>query len=323
MSGGFSAAAWRPVLTALSPAGKRARLSIFIYHRVLTEPDPLRPDEPDATRFARQMEWVASLFRVVPLGEAVQRLRGGTLPARAACVTFDDGYADNHDIALPILRRLGLPATFFIATGFLDGGRMFNDTVIELLRRVPAGELDLGAEGLGRYRLESTADRLAAISAILRQVKYGTLAERQARLDRLTERFPMELPDDLMMRPGQVAEMVHQGMEVGAHTVNHPILSREPEGRVRSEIADSRDQLARITGRPIDLFAYPNGRLGDDFTSRDSAIVGDLGFSAAVTTHVGAARRATDPYHLPRFTPWDRTRQRFALRLARNLAASA
>ena len=321
MTRGPTSAAWRAALAALSPAGRRARLSILIYHRVLPEPDPMRPGEPDAEHFAWQMEWVGALFRVLPLGEAVERLRNGTLPARAACITFDDGYADNHQVALPILRRLGLPATFFIATGFLDGGRMFNDTVIESLHRVGEGELDLTAEGLGCHRIASLEDRRAAVSAILRRIKYATLEERARSLDQLRARLPLELPNDLMLQSGQVSDLVRQGMEVGAHTVNHPILSQESAARVRAEITDSRAELTRMTGARVNLFAYPNGRLGDDFALPHREIVGDCDFDAAVTTHPGVAKRRTDPYLLPRFTPWDRTRQRFALRLARNLAS--
>ena len=118
----------------MSPGGARARLSVLIFHRVLPEPDPLFPDEMHARRFDVLCGWLTSWFKVLPLDEAVARLKAGTLPARAVCITFDDGYADNHHVALPILRRHGLVATFFIATGFLDGGRMWNDTVIEAIR---------------------------------------------------------------------------------------------------------------------------------------------------------------------------------------------
>ena len=79
----------------------------------------------------------------VPLIEGVRGLATGSLPDRAVTVTFDDGYADNAEVALPILQRHGVPATFFVATGYLNGGRMWNDSIIEAIRRAPATELDL------------------------------------------------------------------------------------------------------------------------------------------------------------------------------------
>ncbi|MCU0943281.1 MAG: polysaccharide deacetylase family protein, partial [Hydrogenophaga sp.] len=122
---------WPALYGWMSPGGASARLSVLIFHRVLAQPDPLFPGVPDVRRFDEVCRWLARWFRVMPLDEAVRALKRGNLPARAAAITFDDGYADNHDQALPVLRAHGLPATFFVATGFLDGGRMWNDTLIE------------------------------------------------------------------------------------------------------------------------------------------------------------------------------------------------
>jgi len=101
------------------------RLSILIYHRMLAAPDPILHDEIDADTFKQHATLLRSEFNALPLGEACTRLAHGSLPARAACITFDDGYADNEQIALPILKRLGLPATFFVSTGFSNDGIMF------------------------------------------------------------------------------------------------------------------------------------------------------------------------------------------------------
>ena len=139
----------RAVLRTLSPAGSRARLSILIFHRVHPVPDSLYPDEPDARRFTEILDWAANWFNVLPLPEAVERLRSGSLPDRAAAITFDDGYADNCVVALPILRQHGMHATFFVATAFMNGGRMWNDTVIEAVRRVATPEFDLERAKLG------------------------------------------------------------------------------------------------------------------------------------------------------------------------------
>ena len=129
----------RALLHLFSPGN---RLSILIYHRVLARPDPLFPEESAAESFDQQMSELSACFRIMSLRDAIQGLRKGTLPSRAACITFDDGYADNAEVALPIQQKHGICATFFIASGFLDGGRISNDTVIELLRRGPGSFRD-------------------------------------------------------------------------------------------------------------------------------------------------------------------------------------
>ena len=107
----------KPLLSLLSPGGRRGRLSILIYHRVLARDDPFAPWGIGAEGFTAQMAALRNHFNVIPLSEAIARLRSGSLPPRAAAVTFDDGYRDNLTVALPILRRYGIPATVFVASG--------------------------------------------------------------------------------------------------------------------------------------------------------------------------------------------------------------
>jgi len=313
--------ALRIALSALSPAGARARLSVLIFHRVLPSPDPLFPSEIDAVGFDRMLGWVKRWFHVLPLDEAVQRLACGSLPARAAAITFDDGYADNHTVALPILQRHGLRATFFIATGFLDGGRMWNDTLIEAVRRCPLPELDLSTLDLGRHAVSSVMDKQAALGAIIRATKYLPLPQRLETSRAVAELAQARLPDDLMMRSSQVRAMHQGGMQIGAHTVTHPILARTAPEEARDEIGRSREVLQGLLGERVGLFAYPNGKPVADYQPEHAAMVRALGFDAAVSTAWGAATSATDPFQIPRFTPWDRSRWRFGLRLAANLRA--
>jgi len=293
-------------------------LSILIFHRVVPEPDPLLPELVSAAEFERQLSLIGRWFTVLPLAEAVQRLRAGALPVRAACITFDDGYADNATVALPALRRLGMPATFFIATGFLDGGRMWNDSVIETVRVAPGATLDARRYGLGVLPLSTMGERRAALDALIGALKYLPLDERQARVDEFAALAPAGLPGDLMMTDTQVRELHRGGMEVGGHTVNHPILARLDPDSARREIAEGRRRLAEITGAPVTLFAYPNGRPGQDYGAEHVAMVRELGFDAAVSTAWGVAHAASDAYQLPRFTPWDRTPGRYLLRLLHN-----
>lgn len=312
----------RSLFSLLSPKGAQARLSILIFHRVLSEPDPLLPGEPDAASFDRLCAWVAEWFQVLSLDAAVACLKRGDLPARAMVITFDDGYADNHEVAMPILQRHGLVATFYVATGFLDGGRMWNDTVIESVRACQLPALDvahLGINGLAKLPLGDDAQRRAAIRALLGSLKYRPVDERLQLVHQVVEAVAAPLPGGVMLRSDQVKALRQAGMTIGAHTVSHPILLKLTAEQARREIDQSRQHLEAILGEPVRHFAYPNGVPGRDLSNVTAKLVRDMGFDSAVTTAWGAARLGADSLQLPRFTPWDRSRWKFGARLARNL----
>lgn len=293
-------------------------LSILAYHRVVAEPDALVPGQVCARDFDWHLAVLHRWFTVLPLAEAVAKLRGGKLPPRSACVTFDDGYADNVNIALPILRRRGVPATFFVATGFIDGGRMWNDSVIETIRGAQGDVLDARCVGLESMSISTIGARQRAIERVLSALKYLPLEERQRRVEELAREVACPLPSDLMMTAEQVRHLRASGMDIGAHTVTHPILARlEPE-RAEGEIRESKRRLEAITGSPVSLFAYPNGRPGRDYCREHVGMVEKAGFEAAVSTAPGVAHAASDRFQLPRFTPWDRSPGRFVLRLMHN-----
>lgn len=309
---------WNYLVRPLLNVTGRGKLNIFVYHRVLEQPDELFPETPDARRFDDQMRWVAGSLNVLPLTEAIGLLRENRLPSRAACITFDDGYADNATVALPILRRHRLSATFFIATGYLDGGRMFNDTIIEGIRRARSDSIDLTSIDLGSYRVDTPTQKRKAIEELIAKVKYLPGSTRQDSAAALERAITEPLPQDLMMTSLQVRELYDAGMGIGAHTVSHPILSTLDHSRSVFEIRESRSVLESITGSRIELFAYPNGKRGQDYVQEHVDIVRSLGFSAALSTHWGVANAATDLFQLPRFTPWGTTPITFNAGLARN-----
>lgn len=306
----------------LAPGGDNARLSILMYHRVLPQPDPLITSQMHATLFDTHMHALRTHFNCLPLGEAVQRLREGRLPPRAACVTFDDGYRDNVEVALPILRKHGVPAVFFIAIGYLDGGRMFNDTVIEAIRGASAERIDLTDLDAGVLPLGTLEERRAAITACLKAAKYRGLDARRDFVVELARRSRAPLPDNLMMDSPQVNVLADAGMEIGAHTVNHPILLKVNDDQARQEIDDSKRHLEVLTGRRVSLFAYPNGVPGQDYSGVHVAMVREAGFEAAVSTSWGVSTPRIDPFQLPRFTPWDASPIKFTARMLRNCAIS-
>lgn len=302
-------------LGQMLPGTRSGHLLVLIYHRVHPRASADFPQRLDAGRFDAQMALIRRHFHPVALADAVPALREGSLPPRAVAVTFDDGYADNAEIALPILVRHGVPATFFVASGFLDGGRMWNDSVAESIRRAPAGTLDLSDLQLGSHQLASQAQRSRVAGQIIMSIKRLPQRERQARVDAICERIGVALPDDLMMTSAQVRGLSQAGMEVGAHTVSHPILRTLDEQAARQEIQGNREALERITGAAVRSFAYPNGKLDDDYTVRDRDLVESLRFDYALSTQRGVATGASDRFQLPRFTPWDRSPERWLARL--------
>ena len=297
----------------------RQPLTALIFHRVMLATDPLRPGEPTAEEFARFMGFLARHFAVLPLRDAVARLQQGRLPKRACCITFDDGYADNLTVALPILEQYGLPATVFVTTGYLDGGRMFNDAVIDAIAWTERQVLGLGEIGLGEHVLATVEDRRAAIGAILEQLKYRPPEQREANVTRLIELTNCRpLPRDIMLGSEQVAELSRRGVEIGGHTVSHPILTSIADNRARNEMAAGKERLEAITGKPVLTFAYPNGRPQRDYAANHVTMVRELGFEMAVSTAPAVGKRNSVFFQLPRFRPWGNSTTMLGARMMRN-----
>lgn len=287
------------------------KVVILIFHRVLRTPDPIFPNELDANRFNQIMVWIKSWFNVVSLDAAVKAIKEKNIPRRTAVITFDDGYADNHDVALPILKKHGLPATFFIATGFLDGGRMWNDTIIESVRHCQEQYLDLSILKLGCHKISTPDQKRAAIEALILNIKYLPTTERDDITECVSKISKMPDVKDLMMTSAQIQALDSAGMQIGAHTVSHPILARTELNNAYIEIGESKNKLEKLLGHKIETFAYPNGKPGIDYLPEHPTLAKELGFSAAVSTTPGVASLSSDLFQLPRFTPWQRKKFNF------------
>jgi peptidoglycan/xylan/chitin deacetylase (PgdA/CDA1 family) len=307
----------RGLLGWLSPSGRRGRLLILTYHRVLRSADELLPDEPDAAGFAAQMDVVGKYCRVLPLPEAVSRLREGTLPARAACITFDDGYENNLSVALPILEQRGMTGTVFIAVDAIQRGIMWNDLIIEGVRAATHA-VDMSVLDETPLAITAASERPRIIGELLNRLKYLPLEQRWNLATRFFAANSSAALPRLMLREEQVREFATRGHDVGAHTMSHPILKELTAARADAEIGESGRWLRDVTGRTPRSFAYPNGRPNRDYDATHVAMVRSAGFELAVSTSWGCATRRSDMYQLPRCTPWELSSRWFAARLAKN-----
>ena len=274
-----------------------------------------------AAAFRSLVVWLAKHYRIVPLDHVVAALAGGLgLPPNSVAITFDDGYESNYLLAYPILRELGIPATVFLSTAFVEERRpLWTCRVEYAVGRTERQKADIrlgGANVAGP--LESDAQRLAFVQALKKELK----ALDQSRLDeccdliedRLGMRLDLDRSDEPCRRPltwSQVAEMGQGGLfSFGGHTHRHVILGRCSEDRARAEVRMCHDILCARLGQGRRTFAYPNGKAGD-FTEATHRIVREAGFSCALVTLEGPCVPGhTSPFGAPRLSvqgedrPW-------------------
>jgi len=292
------------------------RLNILMYHRVMPEPDPLRPWEIDQQQFRQHMQWISGVFNIIPLSEAVAQLKSGSLKRRSLAITFDDGYLDNATHALPILKEFGFHATFFCTSAWLEGGQMWNDKAIESIRLWPKSTLSIDELALHDLPVASFPDKNKAITTILPKLKYLPVAQRQVVADRLASQVS-ELPQ-LMMQPEQLQQLHTEGMAIGGHTHSHPIIAKLDISALQTELTTNKNILEGVIGEPINLFAYPNGKTNTDYRREQIEHLKNAGYTMAVTTESATASPKSALFELPRFTPWDKSKDRFLARLLQN-----
>ena len=305
-----------PLTRAVGYVRRSAAFPILTYHRVNDDGDPFFSALPTAV-FERQMRHVARNYRVLPLEDLVERLQRGGLPRNTLAITFDDGYRDNLTHAAPILSRLGLPATIFLATGFIGTAEVpWFDRLAHGLKK---STMDMVRTPWGdELALSGLPARMRAMERTLEHFKRVPDEERHRGLDELLTALGVtdqRIFKNLMLSWDDVHAVRGLGFTIGAHTVNHPILSRVTPQRAWTEILGSRTMIESACGAAPRAFAYPNGGT-EDYTETVKRLVREAGFTCAVTTRFGLNTSNTNPWELRRGGPWEHHLPTFALKLA-------
>ncbi len=283
-------------LSQLRPAAP----AILFYHKVYQRSvgrwgEPvIGPDELE-----RQVAYLSREFQPVSLSELAAALQDGRrIPERAVALTFDDGYRNNLRLAAPILRHYGVPATLFVVTGLVGTDRwMWGYELEKMFAELPLGVIgrSAGDPVIARLCAMGLDARVAlmACCAYLKSIPHARQLEVTARL---RERLPLEVDEDnRFLSWDEVRELPDHGFEIGAHTVNHPILPRQPLYEAEWEIAASGQQLEQALGRPVTMFSYPNGD-----TSPEVISLAGRYFQVAVTTRPGLCSPFSSLLELPR-----------------------
>ncbi len=295
------------------------KLSVFLFHKVPSQLDPLMPHDMDLASFEKLLDSVMQSFRVIPVTDAVSGLLTGKLPPRAACITFDDGYPSWCSGVIPALERRNMHATFYITAGQFSGRPLWHERIAHAVRHSTLQQLDIGHPAFPPMPLGSPVQRTAAVIHLEKFLKYLTLEAREDLLQQLEAVAGASVADVPRMSLQDLKAIHARGFEIGAHTDDHPILVYCTEERAREEIGTVRETLAGYVGAPIKSFAYPNGRPFADFSSLHVEMVKQAGYTSAVTTQWGVGGTGTSVFQIPRFTPWGKDPLRIALQLGRNL----
>jgi peptidoglycan/xylan/chitin deacetylase (PgdA/CDA1 family) len=301
------AGACRAGLDRVGRRRNRKALLILTYHGIRPAGLTTGWDWPllPVNEFERQVAHLRKHYVVKFIDDAWDALVDGDTTRPIAVVTFDDGYRSVYDLALPILRNYGVPATVFLATGLIDTDSILWTSELGMaFHESRAGCIDLSGLGMGRVDLGRRRDRDTIARAVVARLKGMSPGARAPLVGHLRQALgPDSCRSDAfaMMTWREIEELERSGLVTfGAHTVNHEILSRLDYDEVRAEIAGSVDTVRRRLNAVSSFFAYPNGAAGD-FDERAVAAVRHAGLRGAVSTMQGFTYAGTDPYALRRF----------------------
>lgn len=245
-------------------------LTIVTYHHIAEQDGHylFDPDVADATpdQFRRQLELLAHHGNVVSLDRVIDALDGREpLPPNPVLVTFDDGYRSCHDTALPILKAVGVPATFFIATGYTTQRKLFWwERIALVLATTKVEHATLSYPSAIAVRPRTPGMRIALTDLVKNTAGLDIerfLTELTAALEiPWSDEIEKAYADDLIMTWDHVRAMAAAGMDIGSHTRHHRVLQTLDDAALAEELTGSRQDLAAQLGAPPKVVAYPVGR---------------------------------------------------------------
>ncbi len=319
----------------LPAAWLRSRLTdsaiILGYHRVAGAAiDPFQMCvSPD--RFAEHLHAIQSLGEPIALSCLADGMRRGRVPANSIGITFDDGYADLPHAALPLLEQLGIPATVFVATGFI-GEEFWWDSLERIIlwpESLPGDACDVLERGglaagvtfslppprVPRSLLRKRKGRRGAFLRLYRWLSVLPDAERRDAIRALSKlcgnsgETAEERSLSRGLRPDELRRIASSGLiELGAHTITHPLMAALPADMQRRELEGSKAHLEELIERSVVGFSYPHGSASPTLT----ALVSEIGFAYACGSPADVVWRGSALFELPRFWPGNWTGKRFS-----------
>jgi len=280
----------------------RGKILILTYHRFSRDANP---SKVSANEFASHLAYLKKHNHILSLPEAAEHLENGKpLPRGATVITIDDGYADTYNIAFPLLKRYGFPATLFAVTDFLDEKLwLWTDLMRYVLSETAKDFLSIEFENGEKLemKLSDVQQRLMAASRVNSHLKKLSNERKETKIRGIAETLNVKIPalptaEYAPVSWAQAREMDASNLHVESHTVTHPILTNINQAQLDYELQTSKMRLENELGRAVETFCYPNGSLNETVWQS----VKNNGYKAAVTTNYGFNVAGENPFTLNR-----------------------
>jgi len=283
-----------------------------MYHSVVEDPrqtaNTIRISQSRAS-FEHQMSTLARRFNPVTIEEISDfAANGRKLPPWSVAVTFDDGFADNQEVALPILSRYAIPATFYIMVDAVETGTppwycrftfAFNTTTVSEWQHPTNGRT---------FNLGDSDERKAALNAAwdLGAAQTGAAQEQLVQqIEQALRVEPLDARSGLMMNWDSVRAMKKAGHTIGAHTLSHPNLAHVSRDEANAEITGGKARVEKEVGEPVRHFSYPHPALNPQWSPQTLQITREAGYKSAVLTTQGSVGPGDEPLSLKRIPGYE------------------
>lgn len=303
---------WKMQVDRLFRHFNHKRILILAYHGVTKKKYEIFPwPQIHVNIFERQIKYISQRYNVISLIHAAECIMSKVdLPRKPAVITFDDGYRNNYTVALPILRKYGIPATIFVTAGYVGSSRILplDEAYAILFRTQKVRSFSMPQIGLDALYIDTPQKVLEAYQQVVCQLKGFSAKKQKEYLDMLREALEIDkfdnqldiIEDFRLLSWDEIRSMLETGLiHIGAHTVSHEILTNLSVREAVEEIVDSKSILQENLGCTINLFAYPNGSEAD-YDDRHIECLKENGFICSVNTTPKLNKIFEDPYRLGR-----------------------
>jgi len=278
--------------------------AILVFHSI-SERGVFSDNRVSPAFFEQVVRYLKKRYQIVPLKRMVSRLKaGGSIPTDWIVLTFDDGYKDNMEIALPVLKNYAATGTFYITFDVLAGKKIFfYDRIQYLIDNTPLETVIIDINGKKcHFKITNQVQKDEAVIRMVLAIRGEKQDFQEEFIKGLQKKCMIALEQELFsiyLDSDDIHTLSSTGMEIGSHTISHPNLLTLSHSELFDEIQNSRRSLEKLAGREISAFSYPYGKR-NAFNRKVKAQVKDSGYSSSVTTLYGFVYSETDSYELPR-----------------------